>query len=337
MKNLRSFRLSMTTLSSHPSPQTTYQNPVFGGYFADPFVFRHDGVYYAVGTGADVPADRRFGMLRSEDFVQWEPIGGALVRPDVVGNDFWAPEIAFHEGKFYLYYSVGVGDKGHQLRVAVSTSPEGPYKDTGSPVLDPATCDFAIDANPFRDDDGRWYLYYARDFLDTENGYRAGTGLVVTPLIDMVHIEPEFNVVMRARHDWQMYQADRAMYGGRYDWHTLEGACMVKHDGRYFCIYSGGNWQNDTYGLDYVVADSPTGPFHDTNPGDRARLLRTVKGKVHGPGHNSVVVGPDNSTQFIAYHAWDPDGTARRLCLDPIDWSSGEPCCHGPSSTPQAV
>jgi hypothetical protein len=30
----------------------TYTNPVYKGYFADPFVWQHEGVYYAIGTGA---------------------------------------------------------------------------------------------------------------------------------------------------------------------------------------------------------------------------------------------------------------------------------------------
>jgi hypothetical protein len=36
----------------------TYTNPVWHGYFADPFVLRHEGVYYAYGTGT-APATAR--------------------------------------------------------------------------------------------------------------------------------------------------------------------------------------------------------------------------------------------------------------------------------------
>ena len=41
----------------------------------------------------------------------------------------------------------------------------------------PPECPFAIDPHPFQDADGRWYLFYATDFLDTEGGARAGTAL----------------------------------------------------------------------------------------------------------------------------------------------------------------
>ena len=75
---------------------------------------------------------RVFPLLRSDDFVTWHAVGGALVRPDAaLGDTFWAPEVAYDDGNFYLYYSVGVEDKGHQLRVAASNHPMGPYQDAG--------------------------------------------------------------------------------------------------------------------------------------------------------------------------------------------------------------
>jgi len=42
---------------TEPTPETatetcTYTNPVYKGYFADPFVWEYQGVYYAIGTGA---------------------------------------------------------------------------------------------------------------------------------------------------------------------------------------------------------------------------------------------------------------------------------------------
>jgi beta-xylosidase len=314
-----------------------FANPVHPAYLADPFVFKHEGVYYAIGTGE--PDSRKvegriFPMLRSFDFLSWEPVGGALVPPDpALGVDFWAPEIALSGGTFYLYYSVGFSDKGHQLRVATSSFPGGPYEDVGEPVLDPTSCPFAIDANPFQDRDGNWFLFYARDFLDTD---RPGTALAVAPLQDMVRIAPEFTVVMRALHDWQRYQKDRLMYGALYDWHTLEGPCALFHEGRYYVLYSGGNWQESSYGLDYVWSDSVTGPYVDDNQGS-PRILRTVPGKVIGPGHNSLVSAPDGETKLIAYHAWDPEMTARRLFFDELVWTADGPRSHGPTWAPRVV
>jgi beta-xylosidase len=321
----------------------TYTNPVFSGYLADPCAWEHDGVYYAIGTGGEPlgvrPGQRIFPLLRSLDFARWEPAGAALVPPDpALGTDFWAPEIAFSENTFYLYYSVGSGDKGHQLRVATSTNPLGPYHDTGTPLQPPGTTPFAIDPHPFQDDDGQWYLFYAHDFLDSDNDARPGTALAVDRLDGMTRLAGDERTVLRGRHDWQRFMADRPMYEGVYDWHTLEGPFVVKHEGRYYCFYSGGRWDSDHYGVDYAVSDHVLGPYRDDNDGNGARVLRTVTGRVEGPGHNSLVRGPDGQSEYVVYHAWDPARTARRMCLDRLVWTPDGPRVPGgPTWTPQPV
>jgi beta-xylosidase len=331
--------------------QIEYTNPVYPNYFADPFVWRAGDTYYAVGTGVLearseaghgaglLTVDGRpgvFSILRSPDLVRWSPVGAALVvlEPDY-GDAYWAPEVAFARGRFWLYYSVGRGDKAHHLRVAVSPDPAGPYEDCGARLTHPFTHPFAIDPSPFQDEDGQWYLFYARDFLDKSSRGRAGTGLVVDRLIDMKTLAGEEQVVLRARHDWQLFQAARIIYGGRYDWHTLEGPCVRERNGRYYCLFSAGRWENETYGVDYAVADSVLGPYADEGNEEGPRVLRTVPGKVLGPGHNSIITA--GNTDYIVYHAWDPSMSARRMFIDPLEWQIDGPRCAGPTCTPHPL
>lgn len=332
---------------TEPTPETaTYTNPVYPGYFADPFVWKYQDVYYAIGTGAAEAEgevdeiERRcvFPLLRSDDFLHWHDAGNALLRPDpALGNNFWAPEIAYCDRTFYLYYSVGHEDKRHQLRVATSDRPLGPYQDRGESLIDLEECPFAIDPHPFCDDDGQWYLFYARDFLDAEGGARVGTALMVDRLIDMTKLAGEGKVVLRARSDWQRFARNRPMYGGIYDWHTLEGPCARKHAGRYYCFYSGGCWDSDNYGVDYGVADSVMGPYSDIGNEAGPRVLQSVRDRVLGPGHNSIVFGLDERTQYIVYHSWDTSKSARRMCVDKLIWTSDGPRCDGPTWKPQSV
>lgn len=313
-------------------PARTYTNPVYPGYFADPFVLRHGEDYYAYGTsGRPHEVGRVFEVLHSRDLVHWHSLGGALEPlPSAEARDYWAPEVAHHAGQFYLYYSVGVGDRGHQLRVAVADQPAGPFRDAGG-VLTPED-PFAIDAHPFQDVDGTWYLYYACDFLD---GERVGTALAVARLEGMTRLAGPSRTVLRASQDWQLYRRGREMYGAVYDWYTLEGPFVVRRAGRYFCFYSGGAWEEPSYGVSYAVADHPFGPWTEP-PGNGPALLRTVPGHVLGPGHNSVVTGPDGR-DYLVYHAWDPQKTARRMCLDVIHWTPAGPRVDGPSFTPRPI
>jgi hypothetical protein len=54
---------------------------------------------------------------------------------------------------------------------------------------------------------------------------------------------------------------------------------------------TGDRWENDSYGVDYGVAEAPMGPYADMALASGARVLRTAPGSALGPGHNSVVVG----------------------------------------------
>ena len=304
----------------------TFRNPLHNRPFADPFVLKHNGQYYAYGT----PVSGGLPVLRSTDLVTWEDAGEVLDAPGP-GVEHWAPEVAYDNGRFFLYYSSG-GHEGehHQLRVASGTSPTGPF-DQDLRLLDPED-PFTIDAHPFQDDDGQWYLFYSRDFLD---GDYVGTGIVVDRLADMTVLAAEWETVMRPREEWHLYERQRRWYDRVWDWYTVEGPFVRKHDGRYWCFYSGGAWKADNYGIGSAVADHPMGPYEPVVSGDTADLLRTVPGKVVGPGHGSVVVGPDNVTEYLAYHAWDVDHTGRFFHIDPLEWEDGRPVSPGPSTDPQ--
>lgn len=312
-----------------------YRNPVYPGYLADPFVLRTGGVYYAYGTGSDEGAGRQkdgrvFPVLSSPDLVHWTPLGGALepLSSSLTVN-YWAPEVAEHDGTFYLYYAAD-----GRLRVATSTQPQGPFRDVGKDLFPDEP--FTIDAHPFRDPrDGHWYLFFAKDFFDE----RVGTGTAVVPLADdMITPAAAPRIVVRASSDWQIYERNRTWYDKVWpQWHTVEGPFVLEHEGLYYCLYSGGCWQGPDYGVSFAVADHPLGPYRDEWSHSGPAVLRGIPGKVLGPGHNSVVLGPDERTRFVVYHAWDVAQTARRLCIDPLLWTAEGPRCLGPSTEPQTI
>ena len=317
-----------------------YSNPVWPGYFADPFVLRWGDTYFAYGTGeSSAPhlAGRPsvFEVLESTDLTHWTKVGAALVGvPGGETKAYWAPEVAEYDGRFFLYYSTAPAgrDELHRLHVAISEAPRGPFHEAG--LVLPESEGFSIDAHPFRDPkDGRWYLYFAKDFFSE----RTGTGLAVVPLSpDMLHASETPRVVLQANADWQIYERNRDLYGRQWTaWHTVEGPCVVEHGGRYYCFYSGGNWQTRDYGVSFAVADHPLGPWqHATEPGPI--VLREKPGEVLGPGHNSYAVAPDG-TELLVYHAWDPERRARRMCIDPLVWTPDGPRCMGPTTTPQSI
>jgi beta-xylosidase len=319
----------------------TYTNPVHPDYFADPFVLKLGREYWAYGTAPQNPSDRgQFPVLHSTDLVHWRHVGHALVPlRDPAAFAYWAPEVAHDEPtrRFVMYYSASTSrsDEHHRLRAAVADSPAGPFVDSGKLLLPNES--FSIDAHPFRDPrSGRWFLFFAKDFLDDEPH---GTGLAVAPLADdLLTITEPPRMVLRASCAWQVYQRDRAYRGRRWPaWHCVEGPFVVYRDGRYWLLYSGGAWHTQNYGLGFAVADSPLGPWRDDFAAHGPTVLQGVAGHVIGPGHNSVVIGPDDQTMFVVYHAWDAAHTARRMCIDPLRWTPERPRCEGPSVGPKTV
>ncbi len=302
--------------------------PVHPGYMADPFVLRTGSGYVAYGTFPPEASDRaegdrrEFRVLTSPDLEHWTDHGGALdPLPREAGTDYWAPEVAEVDGRFYLYYSVGHGFHDHHLRVATADVATGPFVDSGVDLTPDEI--FAIDPHPYQDADGTWYLYYAHDVLE---GDRVGTMLAVDRLVTMTQVAGEPTTILRPDADWQIYLRQREMYGEVWDWHTLEGPFVRRRGDRLYLFHSGGNWENETYGVAWAEADHPMGPW-SPSPEPR-RVLHTVEPWAIGPGHNSVTTAPDGS-DAIVYHAWDAARERRRMYVAPLRWDDDGPHVPG--------
>jgi GH43 family beta-xylosidase len=305
----------------------TYTNPVYRHSFPDPFVLRYAGGYYAYATGS--AGDGIFRILTSDDLVNWREAGYAMPLPSAPAMHYWAPEVTYSDSKFYLYYSVG-NEILMELRVAVSDDPEGPFEDAGVKLT---TQDFAIDPHVFTDRDGTRWMFYATDFLEHTH---IGTGTVVDRMVDWFKLEGKPRPVTRAKFDWQVYDPERTEKGG-VRWHTVEGPAVIERKGRYFEMFSGGNWQNTSYGVGYAVTDDLKGTDEWEQRADGDTLLPIIRTspEVIGPGHNSIVRGPNGRELYCVYHRWTEAG--RVMAIDRMDVVDRRIYVIGPTNTPQAM
>ena len=306
----------------------TYLNPVYNHNCPDPFVLKFKGEYWAYCTGF-WPDGRCFGILQSRDLVNWRELNGAMEPLPGHLPCYWAPEVIYDNGRFLMYYSVG-NEERMNIRVAVAEQPDGPFIDSGRQLT---TEEFAIDAH-VHFENGQRYLFYATDFLKHTH---IGTGTVCDRMLDAFTLAGDPHPVTRARYDWQVYDPHRIEKGG-VRWHTVEGPFVLKRKNLYYQMFSGGNWKNLTYGVSYAVSDriDRTEEWQQVADGMRVLpILRTLPGKVTGPGHNSVVRGPDNQQLFCIYHRWAGDESGRVLAIDRLDWAGERMLVLGPSTTPQ--
>jgi GH43 family beta-xylosidase len=301
------------TSYQHDQPGPFYQNPTYQKSFPDPFVLKHDGEYFAYCTG-QWEDGRIFGVLHSNDLLNWSPLGGAMAELEKPEPFYWAPEVTYWNGTFYLYYSAG-NETLMQLRVATSDRPDGNFHDAGVRLTRE---DFAIDAHVFLDDDGQRYLFYATDFLEHTH---IGTGVVVDRMVDWFTLAGEPRPVVRAKYDWQVYDPARKEKAG-VRWHTVEGPFVIKRKGRYFMMFSGGNWQQPTYGVSFALSGdlSAGSEWLQFCDGQKVMpILRTDEQHQVGPGHNSVIRGPNNRELYCVYHYWHEGN--RVLAVNRMDFA----------------
>jgi hypothetical protein len=150
-----------------------------------------------------------------------------------------------------------------------------------------------------------------------------GCGNVVGRMISPVEVERTQHPVAYPSHRWEGNR--------RGNWYWNEGPCVLKRRGTYFQMYSGGCYADDTYGLGFTTASTPQGPWHKQS---RVPILKSSKA-ILGPGHHSIVTGPDGVTPYVVYHGYLPGTRGRKVHLDRIFWAGDRPVVEGPTRTQQ--
>ncbi|MGN1149069.1 MAG: family 43 glycosylhydrolase [Lachnospiraceae bacterium] len=144
--------------------EEAYRNPIRTGFYPDPSIVRVGEDYYMVNSSfVFFPC---IPISHSTDLIHWEIIGYAITNPEWAqldelegGRGYWAPDISYYKGRFYICATYRLNDTGTVYRkqmVVSSEKPEGPYS---KPVfLD----EDGIDPSIFTDDDGRRYMLLNR-------------------------------------------------------------------------------------------------------------------------------------------------------------------------------
>jgi hypothetical protein len=191
--------------------------------------------------------------------------GVALSLKDVpwAGRQMWAPDCAYKNGKYYLYFPAKDKTDIFRIGVAVSDKPEGPF----TPEADPIRGSFSIDPAVFTDSDGKSYMYFGGIWGGQLQRYRNGKAIecgsqpaknepALSPQVavmsqDMLQLaEPTRNVEILGKDGKPFSPKDT-------DKRFFEASWMHKYNGKYYFSYSTG----DTHKLCYATGDNPYGPF----------------------------------------------------------------------------
>jgi xylan 1,4-beta-xylosidase len=319
--------------SAADDPRRTYANPVDVDYRynfeqinerisyrtgADPVIVRHKDAYYLFMTLAD-------GYWRSTNLLDW-----SFVTPSRWPVASVVAPAAISDGeRLILMPSMTRPDPvlasrdpaSGKLDFLTRRMPELPRPASVKPqregegeAFPPGPWDPAL----FKDDDGRWYLYWGSsntfplygieiDMRDVETQQRIH--YIGTPR-ELIALEPK-------RHGWERFGPDHT---GEDRPTYIGGAWMTKHGGRYYLQYGAPGTEHNVYATGTYVSDHPLGPFEYApyNP-----VGYKPGGFVHGAGHGNTFQDAygnwwNTGTPWIG-HNWNFE---RRIALFPASFSA---------------
>lgn len=277
-------------------------------YTADPSAHVFNGriyIYPSHDTATGTPENDNGDQFNMKDYhiLSMDSIGGkvtdhgvALSIKDIpwAGRQLWAPDAAYANNKYYLYFPVKNKKDIFQIGVATSAKPEGPFVAEKEPIKG----SYSIDPCVFKDDDGSYYMYFGgiwggqlqrwnNNKYDSSAKLRQPGELAILPRIaklskDMKHFDGEVKEIKILDKNGKLFtEKDN-------DKRFFEASWMNKYKGKYYFSYSTG----DTHFICYATGDNPYGPF--TYQGV---ILKPVEGWTN---HQSIV--EVNGKWYLFYH-----------------------------------
>jgi arabinan endo-1,5-alpha-L-arabinosidase len=273
-------------------------------------------VYYVAATGRGVK------LLRSTDLKHWQEFGRVFERavPDWARREIpgtrgiWAPDLSYHDGKYYLYYSVSTfGSQRSVIGLAVNRSIDPAsedylWQDLGKVIESNAEDnDFnAIDPALLVAEDGRWLLFWGSHW----SGLKA---VEVDPSTGKPKIGAEIMAVA-ARPDTRS--------------HAIEAPFAIFHQGYYYLFVS---WDaccdgaDSTYKVMVGRSRDTTGPYVDASGKPMLEgggtLVLDSSDRWRGPGHNGIIT--TEAGQWMVHHTYDMQNldAQRILQVRPMTWT----------------
>jgi xylan 1,4-beta-xylosidase len=318
------------------APVRTYANPVDVDYRynfeqinerisyrtgADPVIVRHADAYYLFMTLAD-------GYWRSTNLLDWHFVTpsrwplASVVAPAAVsdGDRLILMPSTTRTDPILMSRDPARGElefltrRMPPLPVPIREGPERWHQGDPQPdSVPPGPWDPAL----FKDDDGRWYLYWGSSNLYPLFGIELDMREAATNQLVRYVGKPRALVQLEPKkHGWERFGPDHTAEDSPT---YIEGAWMTKHRGRYYLQYGAPGTEHNVYATGTYISNDPLGPFEYApyNP-----VGYKPGGFVHGAGHGNTFQDEfgnwwNTGTPWIG-HNWNFE---RRIALFPAAFS----------------
>lgn len=142
-------------------------------HIRDPFILTFENKYYMYGAPGKNAWDGQGGFLCyvSNDLEEWsEPIK-CFTPPENFWADtnFWAPEVHYYNGSFYLFATLKADDKHRGTQIFKADSPLGPFKEHSDCAVTPHDME-CLDGTLYVDSKGIPYIIFCNEWTQVVNG-----------------------------------------------------------------------------------------------------------------------------------------------------------------------
>lgn len=247
-------------------------------YMADPAVHVFDGklyIYPSHDRESGIPENDNGDHFDMNDYhvfstsdIETESLAdhGIVLKVEDIkwaGRQLWDCDVAFKNGRYYMYFPLKDKNDIFRIGVAVSDKPEGPF----IPESDPIRGSYSIDPAVFEDVDGAHYMYFGGLWGGQLQRYKENKALesahlpegeedvlpsrIVRLTDDMLQFAEEPRPVLVLDESGNLFKADQN------EKRFFEASWMHMYKGKYYFSYSTG----ETHNLCYAIGDNPYGPF----------------------------------------------------------------------------
>lgn len=315
----------------------------------DPVMIKQDNTYYIFHTG------RGISVKSSPDLIHWKEEKQVFdSAPDWVlkilpgfRNSMWAPDISYHNGQYYLYYSVSAfGRNRSAIGVATNKTlhpddPDFKWVDHGPVVQSIPGRDMwnAIDPNLAFDDNGTPWLTFGSFWM----------GIKIVKLKDdlmsvVTDTSLEWHTIAARNRYWKLDERDAGdaanpelnyeeLYPARIvemeknmENGAIEAPFIFKKNGFYYLFVSMDRCcrgLESTYKIKVGRSKDITGPYYDKTEQKLIHGGGTLVAKGNGRwaavGHEAAYTF--DGTDYLIYHGYDKNDNGRsKLVISEIKW-----------------
>jgi len=288
----------------------------------DPVMIKQNDTYYVfcTGWGISVFSSENMKDWKEEERVFKDPPQWAIDAVPTFKGHMWAPDVSFHNGQYYLYYSVSAFGKNTSC-IGVATNktldPEDPdfkWVDHGKVIQSVPGRDLwnAIDPNLAYDENDQPWLVFG--------SFWSG--------IKLVKMDKALTKIAEPQEWYMVCKRERSFK--RDDYNAGKGAVeapfIFRKNGYYYLFVSFDyccRGVESTYKIVIGRSEKITGPYIDKegNKMDEGAASLVLEGNKdwNGVGHNSAYTF--DGKDYLICHAYDADDEGKpKLIIREISW-----------------